>query len=97
LAGDPTAVPRARDLIAGRASGRLRPVGGDFKNCVAEYEKALLLNDDLRSGCLQSANSQETWYARAAQRLLCEAEFVAGALSAEGQFITCSTLLPLVK
>lgn len=97
LSGDPTAVGRARDVIATRIRGGVRAVRADFKNCVADYEKALLQVDADRTSCLQSAESQDSWYARASQRLLCESEFIAGALSAEGQFISCSALLPLVK
>lgn len=97
LSGDPTAVGRARDLIVARTSGGIRRARGDFKNCVAEYEKALLQNDTMRTTCLQSAEQQPSWYQRAAQRTLCEAEFIAGALSAEGQFISCTALLPLVS
>ena len=97
LSGDPAAVGRARDLIVARTRGGIRPAGAQFKNCVAEYEKALLQNDTARTTCLQSAEQQSAWYERAAQRLLCEAEFIAGALSAEGQFISCSALLPIVS
>ena len=97
LSGDPTAVGRARDLITTRVQGRTRQVRADFKNCVAEYEKYLLKIDQDRTSCLQSAESQDSWWERASQRLLCESEFVAGALSGEGQFIACSALLPLVK
>lgn len=97
LSGDPSAVGRARDLIAMRVQGRTRQARADFKNCVAEYEKYLVKIDGDRSSCLQSAESQESWWERSAQRLLCESEFIAGALSGEGQFIACSALLPLVK
>jgi hypothetical protein len=97
LSGDPTAVGRARDLIATRLQGRVRHVRADFKNCVAEYEKYLLQVDQNRTSCLQSAEAQDSWWERASQRLLCESEFIAGALSGEGQFIACSALLPLVK
>jgi len=38
LAGDPTAVGRARDLIMQRIRGRIRSVRFDFKDCVTEYE-----------------------------------------------------------
>ena len=97
LSGDPTAVGRARDVITTRVKGRVRAVRADFKDCVAEYEKYLLKIDEERTSCLQSAEAQDSWYQRAAQRLLCESEFIAGALSGEGQFIACSALLPLVK
>ena len=96
LSGDPTAVGRARDVISRRVQGRMRQVR-DFKNCVAEYEKYLLKIDTDRTSCLESANAQDSMWERAAQRLLCEGEFIAGALSGEGQFIACSALLPLVK
>lgn len=97
LAGDPTAVSRGRDLIARRIKAKLRPVRADFRNCVAEYERFLLQLDEDRTSCLEAAESQDSWYERAAQRLLCEAEFIAGALSGEGQFMSCSALLPIVK
>lgn len=97
LAGDPTAVGRARDLIVQRVRGRLRAVRLEFRDCVGEYERALLTIDSTRTSCLESANSQDSWYERAAQRLLCEAEFMASALSAEGQFVSCTALLPLAK
>lgn len=96
LSGDPTAVGRARDLIVARTSGGIRRARVDLKDCVSTYEKSLLQNDTRRTTCLQSAEEQDSWYQRSAQRLLCEAEFIAGALSAEGQFISCTALLPLV-
>jgi hypothetical protein len=97
LSGDPTAVGRARDLIVARTSGGIRRARADFKDCVSAYEQSLLQNDTRRTSCLQSAEQQDSWYQRSAQRLLCEAEFIAGALSAEGQFISCTALLPLVS
>ena len=97
LSGDPVAVGRARDVIARRLTGRVRQVRADFKNCVAEYEKYLLKIDGERTSCLQSAEQQDSFWERAAQRVLCESEYIAGALSGEGQFIACSALLPLVK
>lgn len=97
LSGDPTAVGRARDLILARTSRGIRRARVVSADCVTTYEKALLENDTRRTVCLQAANQQDSWYQRSAQRLLCEAEFIAGALSAEGQFISCTALLPLVS
>lgn len=97
MAGDPSAMGRARDLLTRRLRARLQAVRLQFKDCTTEYEKTLLENDTNRTQCLESANSQESWYERAGQRLLCEAEFMTATLSAEGQFISCSALLPIVK
>ena len=92
MAGDPTAVGRARDLIMERIRGRLRAVRVDFKDCVTEYELYLLQIDTQRTQCLQAANSRTSWYARAADRLGCEAEYIAQALAGEGQFVSCTAL-----
>ena len=92
LAGDPTAVGRARDLITGRIRGPLRAARFQFKDCVSDYEKYLLMIDQKRTDCLAAANSRDSWYARAADRLGCEAEFIAGALAGEGQFVGCTAL-----
>jgi hypothetical protein len=97
LAGDPTAMARARDLIIRRIRGRALAAAFQFRDCVSDYERSLLQNDSNRSGCLASANEQDAWYERAAQRLVCEGEFVASSLSAEGQFVSCSALLPLMR
>ncbi|MEO6213755.1 MAG: hypothetical protein ABIP65_09035 [Vicinamibacterales bacterium] len=96
LAGDPTAMGRARDLVMRRLRGRVLAAGFQFRDCVSEYEKSLLQNDSHRSSCLDAANSRDAWYQRAAERTFCEVEFIASTLSAEGQFISCSALLPLV-
>lgn len=96
LAGDPTAVGRARDLVTRRVRGRVRAVGFEFKDCVRDYEQYLLMIDEQRTSCLEAANGRETWYARAADRLGCEAEFIAGALAGEGQFISCTALGSIV-
>lgn len=92
LAGDPTAVGRARDLITGRLRGPFRAARFQFKDCVSDYEKYLLMIDQKRTDCLSAANSRDSWYARAADRLGCEAEFMAGALAGEGQFVGCTAL-----
>jgi hypothetical protein len=97
LAGDPTAMARARDLIMRRLRGRVRAAAFQIKDCVSDYERALLQNDSNRTHCLDAANSRDAWYQRAGERLLCEAEFVASTLSSEGQFISCSALLPLAQ
>ncbi|MEO5896796.1 MAG: hypothetical protein ABIS06_13950 [Vicinamibacterales bacterium] len=97
LAGDPTAMGRARDLIIRRIRGRVLAAAFQFRDCVSDYERSLLQNDSGRSSCLDSANEQDAWYARAAQRVLCEGEFMASTLSAEGQFVSCSALLPLMR
>lgn len=92
LAGDPTAVARARDLIVQRIQGKLRAARLEFEDCVTDYELYLLKIDTQRTNCLDAANDRETWYARAADRLACEAEFMAQAISGEGQFISCTAL-----
>jgi hypothetical protein len=55
----------------------------------------LVANDTRYTQCQASAEEMDAWYERAAQRTLCAAEFLAGALSAETQFIACSGLSPL--
>jgi hypothetical protein len=97
LAGDPTAMPRARDLLMRRLRGQVRAAAFQFRDCVTDYEKSLLANDSNRTSCLDAANSRDAWYQRAAERTFCEVEFVASTLSAEGQFIGCSALLPLAR
>ena len=92
LAGDPTAFGRARDVMLARSRGRLKNVRFDFRDCVTEYEMYLLQIDDQRTMCLSAANGRSTWYARAADRLGCEAEFMAQAFAGEGQFISCTAL-----
>ncbi|HJR58066.1 MAG TPA: hypothetical protein VJ813_01655 [Vicinamibacterales bacterium] len=92
MAGDPMAVGRARDLIMRRIHGKTRSVRFDFKDCVTEYELYLLKIDTQRTLCLEAANSRDSWYARAADRLGCEAEYMAQVLAGEGQFISCTAL-----
>ena len=92
LGGDPTAVGRARDLVLQRIRGKLQAVRFDFKYCVTEYERYLLKIDTQRTQCLDAANGRDSWYARAADRLGCEAEFMAQALAGEGQFLSCTAL-----
>lgn len=92
LAGDPGAVGRARDLITRRIRGRMRSVAFEFKDCVRDYELYLLMIDEQRTTCLDAANSREDWWVRAADRLGCEVEFMAGAMAGEGQFISCTAL-----
>jgi hypothetical protein len=94
LAGDPNAVERTRDLIRRRIAAKLQAVAWRA-DCVTEYELALLANDTRYTQCQDAAESQDSWYERAAQRAMCAAEFLAGALSAETQFIACSGLAPL--
>jgi len=97
LAGDPTAMPRARDLLMRRLREGVRAAALQFRDCVTDYEKSLLQNDSNRTSCLDAAESRDSWYQRAAERTFCEVEFVASTLSAEGQFIGCSALLPLAR
>lgn len=92
LDGDSTAFGRARDLIKARLAQRMRAVRFQFKYCVTDYELYLLQIDTSRSQCLDAANGRDSWYARAADRLGCELEFMAGALAGEGQFAACSAL-----
>jgi hypothetical protein len=44
---------------------------------------------------MAAADDMDSIFARAAERLLCASEFLAGALSAEAQFVACSGLAPL--
>jgi hypothetical protein len=92
LAGDPTAFGRARDVMVARIRGRVQNVRFDFRDCVTEYERYLLKIDDQRTMCLDAANGRDSWYARAADRLGCEAEYMAQIFSGEGQFISCTAL-----
>ena len=64
-------------------------------DCVTDYELSLLANDTRYSQCQSAADGMDSWYDRASQRMLCAAEFLAGAMSAETQFIACSGLAPL--
>jgi hypothetical protein len=97
LAGDPSALARARDLIMRRVHGKIRAVRFEFKDCVTDYELYLLRIDTQRTQCLDAANGRDTWYARSADRLGCEIEFMAQALAGEGQFISCTTLGAIVS
>jgi hypothetical protein len=92
LAGDPAAFGRARDVMQRRIRGRILAARFDFSDCVTDYELYLLKIDKQRTLCLEAANSRDSWYARAADRLGCEAEFMAQALAGEGQFISCTAL-----
>ena len=92
LAGDPTAVGRARDLILQRIRGRVQSVRFTFKDCVTDYERYLLDIDQQRTNCIDAANDRDSWYVRAADRLGCEVEYMAQALAGEGQFISCTAL-----
>lgn len=92
LAGDPAAFGRARDVMVGRIRGRVQNVRFEFRDCVTEYERYLLKIDEQRTMCLEAANSRDSWYARAADRLGCEAEYMAQILAGEGQFISCTAL-----
>ncbi len=95
LAGDPNAVERTRDLIRRRIAAKLRAAAWRTTDCVTEYERALLANDTRNTECLESADGLDSFWDRAGARLLCSAEFLAGALSAETQFASCSGLAPL--
>lgn len=95
LAGDPNAIDRTRDLIRRRIAAKLRAVAWQARDCVTEYERALLANDDRNTQCMEAADNLDSVFARGAERLLCASEFLAGALSAEAQFVACSGLAPL--
>ena len=100
LAGDPNAMGRSRDLIERRIlSARGRPQQASFTmrqggDCWMDYEQALLANDTRNSQCMDSANSV-AWYLRGAERLLCGAEFLSGALGAESSYVGCMGLAGL--
>ena len=92
LAGDPNSLARTRDLIRRRLAAKIRGASFQQRDCVTEYELALISNDNRHTQCLQSADNLDSFFARAAERLLCGAEFLAGAISAETQFVNCSAL-----
>jgi hypothetical protein len=100
LAGDPNAIGRSRDLIERRllsVRGRLQQARFAMRqgeDCFMKYEQALLANDTRNSQCMDSANNV-AWYARGAERLLCGAEFLSGAIGAESSYITCMGLAAL--
>jgi hypothetical protein len=94
LAGDPNAIERTRDLIRRRIAAKLRAAAWRT-DCVTEYEQALMANDTRNTQCVESADNLDSFWDRAGARLLCAAEFLAGALSAETQFVSCSGLSPL--
>ena len=58
------------------------------------YEQGLLANDNRNTQCMDSANNV-AWYLRPAERLLCGAEFLSGALGAESSYIACMGLAGL--
>lgn len=97
LAGDPTSLGRARDLVLRRVRGKVQAVRFEFKDCVRDYEQYLLMIDQQRTECLDAAEGRDTWYVRAADRLGCEVEFMAGALAGEGQFASCTALGAIVS
>jgi hypothetical protein len=92
LGGDPNSLARTRDLIRHRLAAKIRAAAWQQRDCVTEYERALLANDARNTQCMQSADGLDSFVARAAERLLCGAEFLAGAVSAETQFVSCSAL-----
>lgn len=92
LAGDPNALARTRDIVRRRIAAKVRAAAWQQRDCVTDYELALLANDSRQTQCLEAADSRDSLWERAAERLLCAAEFVAGAVSAETQFIQCSAL-----
>ena len=95
LAGDPNAIDRTRDLIRRRIAAKLRAAAWQARDCVTEYERSLLANDERNTQCMDAADNLDSVFARGAERLLCASEFLAGALSAEAQFVACSGLAPL--
>ncbi len=92
LGGDPNSLARTRDLIRHRLAAKIRAAAWQQRDCVTEYERALLANDARNTQCMQSADGLDSFVGRAAERLLCGAEFLAGAVSAETQFVSCSAL-----
>ena len=100
LAGDPNAIGRSRELIRRRIlAGRGRPQQASFtmrqgEECWMTYEQGLLANDTRNTQCMDSAKSV-AWYLRGAERLLCAAEFLSGALGAESSYIGCMGLAGL--
>jgi hypothetical protein len=100
LAGDPNAIGRSGDLIKRRIlAARGRPQQASFtmrqgENCWTTYEQALLANDTRNTQCMDATNSV-AWYLQPAERLLCAAEFLSGALGAESSYIGCMGLAGL--
>lgn len=92
LGGDPNSLARTRDVIRQRLAAKIRAAAWQQRDCVTEYERALIDNDNRNTQCMQSADNLDSFFARAAERLLCGSEFIAGAVSAEAQFISCSAL-----
>ena len=92
LGGDPNSLARTRDLIRHRLAAKIRGASWQQRDCVTEYERALLANDARNTQCMESADNLDSFLARAAERLVCGAEFLAGAISAETQFVSCSAL-----
>jgi hypothetical protein len=92
LAGDPNALGRTRDLIRRHLAEKVHAAAWQQRDCVTDYERALLSNDSRQTQCMESAGNLDSFFARAAERLLCGAEFLAGAVSAETQFVECSAL-----
>jgi hypothetical protein len=92
LGGDPNSLARTRDLIRHRLAAKIRGAAWQQRDCVTDYERALIANDERNTQCMQSADNLDSFLARAAERLLCGAEFLAGAISAETQFVSCSAL-----
>jgi hypothetical protein len=88
LAGDPTAVARARDVLIRGAAARRHAAGRDVL-CAARYDQRLIATDQARSACYGIANADDSWHARTGQRLLCDATYVAAVASAEVEFLGC--------
>lgn len=88
LGGDPAAGSRARDLVMQRL--RAGPVGApDAAPCVAGWDGEVGKADASRAKCLATADSRDGWSERAAERTLCEADFVAAFTIAEARRAAC--------
>ena len=91
-------IQQRREALAKQAG--IRAVGlwiDQQTDCVTEYELELIKIDDQLEDCEESADQQEWFYERAAQRLLCHAEFIARSEGALFQFGVCSAFPTIAK
>jgi hypothetical protein len=93
LAGDNTAMQRARDLIMARTAPGTRPARFRRGECTDALFTELYRNDNTRTSCLADAENYEYWYQRAGQRLLCEAEFMSNTAESETKYAKCLALM----
>ena len=88
LAGDPTAVARARDVVMRGASTHHKSTGRD-ETCATRYGEHLISADLARDSCIAIANADDSWHAKSGQRLLCDATYLAAVAITEVAFAGC--------